>query len=39
MAGWYLITSILLAIVDFPIQLPVGDLSTVVKGKSQRMRQ
>ncbi|CAK7200226.1 hypothetical protein SEUCBS139899_002917 [Sporothrix eucalyptigena] len=34
--GWYILLSIMLAIVDFPIQLPVGDLSTVIKGKSER---
>ncbi|KAL1899416.1 hypothetical protein Sste5346_002812 [Sporothrix stenoceras] len=34
--GWYILLSIMLAIVDFPIQLPVGDLSTVIKGKSDR---
>ncbi|CAK7220383.1 hypothetical protein SCUCBS95973_004135 [Sporothrix curviconia] len=35
--GWYILLSIMLAIVDFPIQLPVGDLSTVVKGRSARV--
>ncbi|CAK7233971.1 hypothetical protein SBRCBS47491_008790 [Sporothrix bragantina] len=34
--GWYILLSIMLAIVDFPIQLPVGDLSTVIKGYSSR---
>ncbi|GFG18160.1 protein alcS [Aspergillus udagawae] len=34
---WIFITQILEA-VDFPISLPVGDLSTVVPGRSQRMR-
>jgi hypothetical protein len=37
MAGWYLLTAIMLAIVDYPIQIPVGDLSTVIKGRSVRM--
>ncbi|KAM5341497.1 hypothetical protein ACJ41O_014528 [Fusarium nematophilum] len=36
MAGWYILLAILLAIVDFPIQIPVGDLSGVIKGKSER---
>lgn len=36
MAGWYLLTSIMLAVVDFPIQLPVGDLTGIVKGHSER---
>jgi hypothetical protein len=35
-AGWYILLAILLAIVDFPIQIPVGDLSSVIKGKSAR---
>ncbi|KJZ71945.1 hypothetical protein HIM_08625 [Hirsutella minnesotensis 3608] len=35
-SGWYILTASLLAAVDFPFQLPVGDLSTVVKGKQQR---
>ncbi|RHZ61828.1 putative plasma membrane ammonium transporter (Ato3) [Aspergillus thermomutatus] len=34
---WIFITQILEA-VDFPISLPVGDLSTLVPGRSQRMR-
>ncbi|KAI5458151.1 GPR1/FUN34/yaaH family-domain-containing protein [Mariannaea sp. PMI_226] len=36
MAGWYIFIAIMLAIVDFPIQIPVGDLSTVIRGKSER---
>ncbi|KAH7250612.1 hypothetical protein FSOLCH5_000217 [Fusarium solani] len=39
MAGWYILIAVLLAIVDFPIQIPVGDLSTVIKGKSEKERQ
>ncbi|KAI1050666.1 hypothetical protein LB505_012891 [Fusarium chuoi] len=35
-AGWYILLAILLAIVDFPIQIPVGDLSSVIRGKSER---
>jgi hypothetical protein len=35
MLGWYLTLAIMLAIVDFPIHLPVFDLSTVIKGASQ----
>lgn len=38
MAGWYLLTAIMLGIVDFPIQLPVGDLSSIIKGRSERLR-
>ncbi|KAF4955617.1 hypothetical protein FSARC_11814 [Fusarium sarcochroum] len=32
LAGWYILFAILLTIVDFPIQIPVGDLSSVIKG-------
>lgn len=39
MAGWYILLAVLLAIVDFPIQIPVGDLSTVIKGKSEKARK
>ncbi|CAK4034247.1 related to GPR1 and Fun34p [Lecanosticta acicola] len=34
--GWYLWTALLLASVDAPIQLPVFDLSTRIKGFSER---
>lgn len=36
MLGWYLFTVLVLAAVDFPLNLPVGDLSGVVKGASDR---
>ena len=36
--GWYLFFGILLASVDFPFVLPVGDLSTVIKGASDRAK-
>ncbi|PCD23559.1 hypothetical protein BFJ70_g5988 [Fusarium oxysporum] len=32
--GWYMFMSILLMSVDFPIMLPLGDLSTIIHGKS-----
>ncbi|KAF5701911.1 GPR1 [Fusarium mundagurra] len=32
--GWYLFGSLILMSVDFPIMLPVGDLSTIIRGKS-----
>lgn len=35
MLGWYIFASIMLALVDFPLQLPIGDLSQVIKGGSQ----
>ncbi|TEA14352.1 Protein alcS [Colletotrichum sidae] len=37
-AGWWLIFAILLASLDFPLELPVGDLSRVIKGKSEQNR-
>ncbi|PSR97601.1 GPR1/FUN34/YaaH-class plasma membrane protein [Coniella lustricola] len=36
MFGWWNFLAIILESVDFPISLPVGDLSTLVKGRSQR---
>ena len=35
---WYLFFSLMLESVDFPFSLPVGDLSSIVKGKSERMK-
>jgi len=35
-AGWYIFAAQILACVDFPFSLPVGDLSTLIKGASQR---
>jgi succinate-acetate transporter protein len=39
MSGWYILVAVLFAIVDFPIQIPVGDLSTVIKGHSEKARR
>lgn len=36
--GWYLFFVIMLAALDFPFQLPVGDLSRVIKGASERKK-
>lgn len=36
-AGWYIFAAILLASLDFPLALPVGDLSSVIKGKKENM--
>ncbi|KAF7559289.1 hypothetical protein G7046_g4862 [Stylonectria norvegica] len=38
LGGWYILIAILLAVVDFPFQIPVGDLSRVIKGKSEKNR-
>jgi hypothetical protein len=34
---WYLLAVQLLEAVDFPLTLPVGDLSTIIKGKKERV--
>ena len=36
--GWYLFIVQLLAAVDFPLNLPVGDLSRFIKGASERTK-
>lgn len=36
--GWYLFFVQLLAAVDFPLNLPVGDLSRFIKGASERSK-
>ncbi|EME38819.1 hypothetical protein DOTSEDRAFT_66810 [Dothistroma septosporum NZE10] len=38
MVGWYLWFSLVLESVDFPISLPVGDLSKYIKGKSEKAK-
>jgi hypothetical protein len=32
--GWYIFTALILLSVDFPFVLPLGDLSTVIKGRT-----
>lgn len=36
MSGWWIFFAIMLAALDFPFQIPVGDLSTMIKGYSTR---
>ncbi|KAH8662580.1 hypothetical protein BX600DRAFT_437959 [Xylariales sp. PMI_506] len=36
--GWWLLLVMLLASVDFPFNLPVGDLSTTIRGASDRAK-
>jgi len=36
--GWWIFFAIMLASLDFPFQLPVGDLSNLVKGASDRKK-
>ncbi|RDL33622.1 uncharacterized protein BP5553_07990 [Venustampulla echinocandica] len=38
LSGWWIFFAIMLAALDFPFQIPVGDLSTVIKGYSERMK-
>lgn len=38
MAGWWIFFAIMLASLDFPLNLPVGDLSHIVKGASEKKR-
>jgi len=39
MAGWWIFFAIMLAALDFPFQIPVGDLSTMIKGASERKQE
>ncbi|KZF25335.1 hypothetical protein L228DRAFT_66969 [Xylona heveae TC161] len=36
--GWYIFFAQMLAALDFPFQIPVGDLSHIIKGASQRAK-
>jgi hypothetical protein len=38
MAGWYLLFAIMMASVDMPFAIPVGDLSLVIKGMSEKKK-
>jgi len=38
MAGWWIFFAIMLAALDFPFQIPVGDLSTLIKGASEKAK-
>ncbi|KAL8869878.1 MAG: hypothetical protein Q9198_007774, partial [Flavoplaca austrocitrina] len=38
LAGWWIFLAIMLASLDFPIQIPVGDLSTMIKGASEKQK-
>ncbi|KAK7509525.1 uncharacterized protein IWZ02DRAFT_150385 [Phyllosticta citriasiana] len=37
-AGWWILFAILLVALDHPLQLPVGDLSHIVKGRSEKRK-
>ncbi|OCL03202.1 GPR1/FUN34/YaaH-class plasma membrane protein [Glonium stellatum] len=36
--GWWIFFAIMLAALDFPFQIPVGDLSHIIRGASERAR-
>jgi len=38
-AGWWIFFAIMLASLDFPFQIPVGDLSVFIKGASVRAKE
>jgi len=38
LAGWWIFFAIMLAALDFPFQIPVGDLSTMIKGFSEKQK-
>lgn len=38
MCGWWIFFAIMLAALDFPFQIPVGDLSGLIKGASERRK-
>ena len=38
LAGWWIFFAIMLASLDFPFSLPVGDLSHIIKGASERQK-
>ncbi len=39
LAGWWIFFAQMLASVDFPIQLPVGDISHLITPLSERVKQ
>jgi succinate-acetate transporter protein len=39
LAGWWIFFAIMLASLDFPFQIPVGDLSTMIKGASEKKKR
>ena len=38
MAGWWIFLAIMLASLDFPFSVPVGDLSHIIKGASEKKK-
>lgn len=38
LAGWWIFAAIMLASLDFPFSLPVGDLSHIIRGASEERK-
>jgi succinate-acetate transporter protein len=38
LSGWWIFFAIMLAALDFPFQIPVGDLSTMIRGYSEKSK-
>jgi len=38
MAGWWIFFAIMLASLDFPFSIPVGDLSHIIRGASEKKK-
>jgi hypothetical protein len=38
LSGWWILFAIMLAVLDFPFQIPVGDLSRLIRGGSERTK-
>ncbi|KAI9666994.1 MAG: hypothetical protein M1829_005601 [Trizodia sp. TS-e1964] len=36
-AGWYIFLAQMLLALDFPVQLPIGDLSLLIRGRSEKL--
>lgn len=39
LCGWWIFFAIMLASLDFPFQIPVGDLSRFIKGASEKRKE
>lgn len=38
LTGWWIFFALILAAVDFPLNVPVGDLSGMIRGMSEKKR-
>lgn len=39
LTGWYTFLAVMLQAIDFPLQVPVGDLSKYMRGRSEKLRE